>query len=59
MKPSIKNEPKIYTESDMEAAFDAGRESKSEEVDSNIQEGIIGRDGKYFGDWIKEYKETL
>lgn len=59
MKPSIKDEPKIYTESDMEAAFEAGRESKAEEIDSNIQEGIIGKDGKYFYDWIEDYKEKL
>ncbi len=49
-----KEKERSYTYQEMELAFEAGRESKSQEVQGNIQEGILGQDGFYFSDWIEK-----
>lgn len=50
-----RNEGKSYTEDEMQLAFDAGRESKSQEIESNIDKGLIGQDGIYFHDWLAQH----
>lgn len=50
-----RNIGRTYTEDEMQLAFDAGRESKSQESESNIEKGLIGQDGFYFHDWLVKH----
>ncbi len=37
-----------------EEAFEAGRNSEKETIHSNIEQGIIGKDGFYFSEWFEK-----
>jgi len=47
----------LFTKEDMEAAFEAGGESERQSISGNISEGIIGRDGFYFDEWLTTHQQ--